>query len=107
MGVYDSVMVKCPNCGKKNEFQSKSGDCLLRVYTLKNCPDDVLENVNRHSPQNCIRCGFSFEVDIATRTAIKGVDKKPVINESDLWEIIPPGLKISGQINHEESNQIK
>lgn len=69
MGMYDSVMVNCPQCGKEHEFQSKSGDCLLEVYTLKNCPDDVMAGVNRHSPYNC-DCGTLFQVDITTRKAV-------------------------------------
>jgi RNase P subunit RPR2 len=69
MGMYDSVMVSCPKCGKEHEFQSKSGDCLLEVYTLENCPDDVMANVNRHSPCKC-DCGTLFQVDIATRKAV-------------------------------------
>jgi hypothetical protein len=74
MGMYDSVMVNCPQCGKEHEFQSKSGDCLLEVYTLENCPDDVIANVNRHSPCKC-DCGALFQVDIATRKAV-------VVNET-------------------------
>jgi hypothetical protein len=66
MGMYDSVMVKCQKCGEEHEFQSKSGECLLDVYTLENCPDDVMANVNRHSPYKC-DCGTLFQVDIATR----------------------------------------
>jgi RNase P subunit RPR2 len=69
MGMYDSVMVNCPQCGKEHEFQSKSGDCLLEVYTLENCPDDVMANVNRHSPCKC-DCGALFQVDISTRKAV-------------------------------------
>lgn len=67
--MYDSVMVKCPKCGEEHEFQSKSGECLLDVYTLENCPDDVIANVNRHSPYKCY-CGTLFQVDIATRKAV-------------------------------------
>ncbi len=69
MGMFDSVMVKCPNCGKENEFQSKSGDCLLELYTLEDCPDNVMVNVNRHSPCEC-GCGTKYEVDIKNRKAI-------------------------------------
>lgn len=69
MGVYDSVMVKCPKCNEENEFQSKSGECSLRVYNLEDCPDDVLCNVNRHSPMRCV-CGVAYRVDIATRSPI-------------------------------------
>ena len=69
MGMYDSVMVKCPNYGQEKEFQSKSGKCILEVYTLENCPDDIMANVNRRSPYKC-DCGTSFEVDIENRKAI-------------------------------------
>lgn len=35
MGMYDSVMVRCPKCGEEHEFQSKSGECLLMFTHLK------------------------------------------------------------------------
>lgn len=69
MGMFDSVWVKCPKCNEENEFQSKSGECDLSNYTLENCPDDVLSNVNRHSPVEC-DCGCKYEVDINTRKTI-------------------------------------
>ena len=77
MGLYDIVMVKCPNCGTKEEFQSKSGDCFLDVYELENCPDDVLWDVNRHSPYECSDCGILFQVDLKARKSVevKGGDK--------------------------------
>lgn len=67
--MYDSVIVKCPKCEAEHEFQSKSGDCFLNVFTLEDCPDDVMVNVNRHSPYKC-DCGVSIEVDIARRKAV-------------------------------------
>jgi predicted RNA-binding Zn-ribbon protein involved in translation (DUF1610 family) len=70
MGMYDSVLVNCPNCGNANEFISRGGECLLDVYTLEDCPDDVLSNVNRHAPQKCIHCKVNYEVDIEKRKAI-------------------------------------
>ena len=69
MGMYDSVIVNCPNCNEEHQFQTKSGQCLLDVYTLENCPDDVMVNVNRHSPCRC-DCGSFFEVDKETRVAV-------------------------------------
>ena len=96
MGMYDSVMVKCPECSKENEFQSKSGECLLHVYTLENCPDDVLGNVNRHSPQKCCYCGFNYEVDKENRKAVIASDDfktqakeiiKSLIEEFDNGEV--------------------
>ena len=68
MGLYDTILVECPNCGTEHEFQSKSGKCMMRTYTLHDCPKDVMFNANRHSPREC-DCGISFEVDIEKRKA--------------------------------------
>lgn len=69
MGMYDSIWVNCPNCKKESEFQSKGGDCFLANYTLENCPNDVLKDSNRHSPNQC-DCGTVFEIDIQLRKPI-------------------------------------
>jgi len=70
MGMFDSVYVKCPKCETENEFQSKSGDCFCLSYTLENCHEDVLSDVNRHSPCRC-ECGTFYEVDIENRKPIE------------------------------------
>ena len=70
MGMYDSIYVHCPKCGECIEFQSKSGDCILEVYTLENCPEDVLANANRHSPMEC-SCGAFLEIDTENRKIIE------------------------------------
>ncbi len=75
MGMFDTIMVKCPKCGEEHEFQSKSGECILDVYTLDNCPDDVMADVNRHSPCDC-DCGEKFKVDIPTKKAVSVEQKK-------------------------------
>ena len=31
MGMYDTILVPCPKCGTKEEFQSKSGGCCLET----------------------------------------------------------------------------
>ena len=67
--MYDCVLVKCPVCGSIIDFQSKSGDCFLKEYTLENCPDDVMRDVNRHSPEEC-ECGAVIEIDVKNRKTI-------------------------------------
>lgn len=62
MGLFDSVLVPCPECGTKTEAQSKSGDCLLGWYELEDAPADVLLDVNRHAPFTCRMCGNVFSV---------------------------------------------
>ena len=63
MGMFDSVFVPCPKCKTKQEFQTKSGDCILGRYTLENAPKDVMLDINRHSPYTCRNCGTKFKVD--------------------------------------------
>lgn len=67
MGCYDTVIVPCPACGERVEFQSKSGPCTLEVFELTDAPDDVLLNVNRHSPHTCPKCKTKFMVQVANR----------------------------------------
>ncbi len=73
MGCFDTVMVPCPKCGKMAEFQSKGGDCAMRVYGLNDAPADVLQDVNRHGAHVC-RCGVVFKVRVRTTAEAERVD---------------------------------
>ena len=64
MGVYDSVLVPCPKCGEKAEFQSKGGLCILAIYEMGEVPYGVMDDVNRHSPHECEKCKTKFLVGI-------------------------------------------
>lgn len=81
MGLYDTVLVGCPKCGKTHGFQSKGGKCKMRTYSMGRCPDDVMGDVNRHAPCHC-DCGTLFKVDMRTREAVIvghwGVEPGPV-----------------------------
>lgn len=56
MGLFDSVMGKCPTCGHEIEFQSKAGFCEMLVYTVDDAPQDVLMDV-LNEPHYCQNCG--------------------------------------------------
>lgn len=73
MGCFDTVIVPCPVCGTKSEFQSKSGLCLLATYELADAPADVLEDVNRHAPNTCEKCGtqYGVKVEVVTKPVIR------------------------------------
>jgi hypothetical protein len=62
MGCYDTILIPCPNCGEIYDAQSKSGDCTLETYSFDNCPNDVMQNVNRHAPFTCWTCKQQFMV---------------------------------------------
>jgi len=42
MGMFDKILIKCPNCKETLEFQSKGGECVLDKFTWKNVPWDVI-----------------------------------------------------------------
>ena len=63
MGCYDIVNVPCPQCGEKQQFQSKSGPCYLGVFELDDCPADIMMDVNRHAPATCSKCGTRYYVE--------------------------------------------
>jgi hypothetical protein len=67
MGMYDTVNIPCPKCETLNEFQSKGGDCLLSCYTLEDVPNDVLLDINRHSPITCRNCNTKYEVGLIVK----------------------------------------
>lgn len=69
MGMFDTIIVPCPECGKEEEFQTKSGECILDIVKLEDCDisNDMLHDVNRHSPYTCENCNTVFDVDISTR----------------------------------------
>lgn len=71
MGMFDSVMLACPECGTRNEFQSKGGECLLNTYDETNAPTDVLTDVNRHSPTKCSKCGTLYEAQVTFNPVVR------------------------------------
>lgn len=84
MGCYDSIYVNCPKCGERSEFQSKGGECLLQDYTLETAPPEVLQDVNRHAPNECQKCGSWFYVDEVGRNPTVVQCGRPVAEEKGM-----------------------
>ncbi len=64
MGMFDSVMVACPDCHNPVEFQSKSGDCTLQTYCLEDAPDRVLDGIYGDI-EHCSECRTTFGVELS------------------------------------------
>jgi len=61
MGMFDSVYVPCPRCGKEHEFQSKAApDPCLNRYTLDDAPDVVLADIGGGTV--ACECGLTFAI---------------------------------------------
>ena len=55
MGMFDTVVVECPRCGVRVEFQSRGGDGRLREYVLGNAPTEVVTWTHAEVCTNCKR----------------------------------------------------
>lgn len=49
MGMYDSVITACPDCGDEVEFQSKAGSCIGARYSLSRVPASIAEDIHDDS----------------------------------------------------------
>ena len=81
MGMYDTVTVRCPQCGTPAGFQSKSGSGKLETFSLDEAPDAVLLDVNRHSPAACKKCGVRFGVEV-----VGPRPQRTLIAHSTVWK---------------------
>jgi endogenous inhibitor of DNA gyrase (YacG/DUF329 family) len=69
--MYDTVMIPCPKCGTKYPAQTKSGECILAEYDLKDAPSATLGDINRHAPFECQHCRTKFEVELTIQAVPK------------------------------------
>lgn len=62
MGLFDSVMVACPDCEREVEFQTKADiDPCMSVYRPPKVPHHLLESI-LWEPECCKNCGTWFVV---------------------------------------------
>ena len=54
--MFDSLRIKCTNCGHEIEFQSKAGDCTLHDYDIQGLPANIAMDLNGQS-EECEGCG--------------------------------------------------
>lgn len=68
MGMFDSVWVHCPECGKEIEFQSKTGSC-IGDYTLDTAPADVISSMNGEV-ELCSACDASVLLTVQVSATV-------------------------------------
>jgi endogenous inhibitor of DNA gyrase (YacG/DUF329 family) len=74
MGCFNTIMVPCPKCQEDYPAQTKSGSCDFTSFSLKDAPAEDMQDVNRHAPFKCSKCGTEFYVDAQFR--IECLEKK-------------------------------
>ncbi len=70
MGLFNSLYIKCPDCGNELEFQSKSGECAMSVYNDSNLSPTVAVGMD----DDIVRCDFcnnNFELNCDIPETVK------------------------------------
>jgi hypothetical protein len=62
MGMFDTVYMNCPECDETIEFQSKSGECMLRTYSQNSVPPDVFRGIVGDT-EWCEACGHVLTIE--------------------------------------------
>lgn len=76
MGMFDSVIIYCPNCGTQIEFQSKAGDCNLRSYTLSDIPSTIAADLIGDCA-SCSKCKRLIRIQgsVVCYPILEGIDE--------------------------------
>ena len=61
MGMYDTVVFKCPNCNEDIEEQNKSGDCVLDRFRSDEVPVEIARDMIS-SYLRCDHCDQTFKM---------------------------------------------
>lgn len=69
MGMFNSIYVKCPSCGERVEFQSKSGSCHLNEYNIEDAPNQEVVGIIGDSVY--CKCGHLVKVEDEPEPEIK------------------------------------
>ncbi len=64
MGMFDTVIFRCPKCGGQIEEQSKAGECLLKDYNQKEVPVIIAISIEGNMVY-CNDCDKSFIISKA------------------------------------------
>ena len=63
MGIYDEVLVPCPACGHKYDFQTKACGSNMTAWEHYEAPSLALADVADGCPvATCEKCGTSFQI---------------------------------------------
>ena len=60
MGCFDTVYMQCPKCDKRNEVQTKAGECNLKIYSYQQVPLAIAEDIV--DTKITCKCGIEFKL---------------------------------------------
>lgn len=80
MGLFDSLIVICPNCGKKTEIQSKVGPCVLDMFKWEDdLPVWLMASLD-NTTETCDACGKIFLIKFGLKWQVTDKSLEPADN---------------------------
>ena len=70
MGMYDILIIKCPECGAKIEFQSKAGERLMMSYNIKNVPKCIAGDLDGQE-DICPYCSRKVKIKVNVEITVE------------------------------------
>lgn len=70
MGVFDTLHLRCTNCGGNISIQSKAGPCCLADYSLVTAPMSVISDVDGETVY-CPDCEMVFVIEVEMMLYLK------------------------------------
>jgi hypothetical protein len=61
MGLFDTIIIKCPHCNGETDIQTKAGDCMLQEYDRFTVPVSIAYFIN-DVEQHCVHCDGVYKV---------------------------------------------
>lgn len=96
MGLFDSVMVPCPHCGRGVEFQTKADpDAYCRWFTLETATAEMLFDI-MNEPNHCERCDGWFALVDPRYPPGGGERPKPALTAAKVRAPKNPGTHFQG-----------
>lgn len=99
MGCFDTVRVKCPECGEYGDIQSKAGACVLEDFYDDSVPIAIARDID--GERVLCGCGTSFEIqaEICQFVRVHAIreqdtssnEKRDRRRMQELLHMIPPG----------------
>jgi len=84
MGMFDSILVKCPHCNNKLEFQSKSGPCMLASFEGNKIPLMVAIS-SEEDIVKCKKCKKNIQIEFDLPDMEVGYKLKITKEEEDYF----------------------
>ena len=82
MSCFDTLIVMCPRCDNKVEFQSKSGPCNMDRYNTRNCPSVIMVDVEGDTVE-CEVCKTVVTIVLTNKPRIRAEIFVPEDEDND------------------------